>query len=111
MGLFDKLFGRKGRVLQLNAGRGAGFETLTAYTPSFSSWRGQMYESELIRAAVDAIARHVSKLRLEMIGSANPALRAALKKGANSWQSTPQMLYRAATILYLCNNCPIVPGA
>lgn len=109
MGLFEKLFGRKGRVLQLNAGRGAGFETLTAYTPSFSSWRGQMYESELIRAAVDAIARHVSKLRLEMIGSANPALRAALKKGANSWQSTPQMLYRAATILYLCNNCPIVP--
>jgi len=109
MGLFEKLFGRKGRVLQLNAGRGAGFETLTAYTPSFSSWRGQMYESELIRAVVDAIARHVSKLRLEMIGSANPALRAALKKGANSWQSMSQMLYRAATIYYLCNNCPIVP--
>lgn len=109
MSLIDRLFGRKSKTLQLNAGRGTGFETLTAYTPSFTSWRGQMYESELIRAVVDAIARHISKLRIEMTGSASPFLRAALKRGANSWQSTPQMLYRAATILYLCNNCPIVP--
>lgn len=109
MSLFDRLFGRKSKALQVQAGRGAGFETLTAYTPSFTSWGGQMYESELIRAVVDAIARHISKLRIEMSGSANPTLKAALKRGANSWQSTPQMLYRAATILFLCNNCAIVP--
>lgn len=109
MSLFDRLFGRKSKALQVQAGRGAGFETLTTYTPSFTSWRGQMYESELIRAVVDAIARHISKLHIEMSGSANPTLKAALKRGANSWQSTPQMLYRAATILFLCNNCAIVP--
>ena len=109
MGLFDRLFGRKGQQMNLVAGKSGGFQTLTAYRPAFTSWHGQMYEDALIRAVVDAIARHISKLRIEFAGSAKPELKAAIKKGANSWQSTSQMLYRAATILFLCNNLPIVP--
>ena len=109
MGLLERLFGRKTKQLQLIAGKGNSFETLTAYRPAFTSWGGSMYESELIRAVVDARARHISKLRVEPVGSAKPALKAALKCGANSWQSMSQMLYRASTILDLCNNLPIVP--
>lgn len=109
MGLFDRLFGRKGRQMELVAGKSGVFQTLTAYTPAFTSWSGQLYEDALIRAVVDAIARHISKLRIEFAGSAKPELKAAMKRGANSWQSTSQMLYRAATILFLCNNLPIVP--
>ena len=109
MGLFEKLFRRKSQQMTVVAGKAQGFETLTAYTPVFTSWGGQMYEEALIRATMDAIARHISKLKIEFEGSAKPELKAALKKGANSWQSTSQMLYRAATILYMCNNLPIVP--
>ena len=109
MGLLDRLFGRKASQMKSVAGRLNGFETLTAYSPAFTSWNGQMYESELIRAVVDARARHVSKLRVQISGSAKPALKGAIKAGANSWQTWPQMFYRASTILDLCNNLPIVP--
>ena len=109
MGLFEKLFGRKARQLQVTAASGSLFETLTAYRPAFTSWNGQIYESELIRAVVDARARHVSKLRIVFAGSAKPALRAATKAGPNSWQTWPQMLYRTSTILDVCNNAVIVP--
>lgn len=109
MGLLDRLFGRKVSQMKSVAGRLNGFETLTAYSPAFTSWNGQMYESELIRAVVDARARHISKLRIQISGSAKPALKGAIKAGANSWQTWPQMFYRASTILDLCNNLPIVP--
>jgi hypothetical protein len=109
MGLFEKLFGRKSQQVAQAAGKSESFQTLTAYRPAFTSWNGKMYEDALIRAVVDAIARHISKLRIELVGSAKPELKAAIKQGANSMQSTSQMLYRAATILFLCNNLPIVP--
>lgn len=109
MGLFEKIFGRKSGQAQAAAGRGNGYETFTAYTPAFSSWGGQIYENELIRAVIDAYARHISKLKIEAVGSAAPELKAALKRGANSWQSVSQMLYRAATIWLNCNNLAIVP--
>lgn len=109
MGLFEKLFGRKAKQLQVTAGSGAIFETLTAYRPAFTSWGGQIYESELIRAVVDARARHISKLRVSFAGSAKAALKAATKAGPNSWQTWPQMLYRTSTILDVCNNAVIVP--
>ena len=91
------------------AGQGSTFETLTAYRPAFTSWGGHMYENELIRAVIDARARHVSKLRPVFVGSAKPALKAAMKSGANPWQTWPQMLYRASTILDNCNTLAIVP--
>ena len=42
----------------------ATFTTLTAYKPAFTSWRGAIYESDLVRAAIDARARHISKLKV-----------------------------------------------
>lgn len=109
MGLFEKLFGRKSRQVQLTAGRGSAFETLTAYRPAFTSWNGRIYENELIRAVIDARARHISKLKAEFAGSAKPGLRAQMKSGPNQWQSWSQMLYRASTILDNCNSLAIVP--
>jgi len=40
------------------------FRTLTAYQPVFTNWGGAIYESEIVRAAIDARARHISKLKL-----------------------------------------------
>ena len=85
------------------------FKTLTAYQPSFTSWRGEIYESLIVRAAIDARARHVSKLKVSIRGSARPGLQNKLKHAPNEWQTWSQFLYRTSTILDMQNNAFIVP--
>lgn len=107
MGLFDFLFKKDNvEVAQVNDGY---FETLTAYRPHFTSWNGKLYESALVRSAIDARARHISKLKVEIIGTAKPALQTRLKLRPNDWQTWSQFLYRASTILDMHNTCVIVP--
>ena len=109
MGLLQKIFGgdqtqEKERELM----RGY-FSTLTAYRPSFTSWSGAIYESELVRSAIDARARHISKLKIEFTGTARPTLINKLKHRPNTWQTWSQFLYRTSTILDCTNNCFVVP--
>lgn len=105
MGLFDKIFKRPGP-----AGAPQGyFKTLTAYTPVFTTWGGQIYESELVRAAINARATHISKLRVQVQGSAKPKLQTRLRTGPNEWQTWGQFLYRLSTILDVNNTAFIVP--
>lgn len=85
------------------------FRTLTAYSPVFTSWGGAIYESEIVRAAIDARARHISKLKVELIGSANPSLQTKLRLAPNQWQTWSQFLYRVSTILDINNTAFIVP--
>ena len=85
------------------------FQTLTAYTPTFTNWGGAIYESEIVRAAIDARARHISKLKVETYGSANPSLQSKLRLGPNQWQTWSQFLYRTSTILDVNNTAFIVP--
>ena len=106
MGLIDRLFGKP------KASGGAGdtrFETLTAYSPVFTSWGGQIYESELVRAAVDATARHVAKLQYSMKGTARQKLYTATKSAPNPWYTWPQFLERCSNIYEVQNNLFIVP--
>lgn len=105
MGLFNAIFGKKQPSMQ-----GAGFwELLSGYTPSFTSWSGELYESEIVRAAVHATANHVSKLNIKILGSAQPKLRTRLSQGPNEWQTWGQFLYRLSTILDVQNTAFIVP--
>ena len=90
MGLFDSIF-RPNREQQ-NAVRSEFFKTLTPYKPVFHSWQGSIYESELIRAAIYARARHISKLKFSATGSAKVGLVAKLNQGPNQWQTWPQFL-------------------
>lgn len=106
MGLFDKLFGRAPKPRGDYEGT---FRLLNWYTPRFTSFEGGMYESELVRAAINAVATHVSKLKVELRGSAKPALQNKLKHGPNEWQTWGQFLYRLATILYVHNTAFIIP--
>lgn len=107
MGLFDLLF----RPEQVEQARHAHtyFETLTAYRPHFTTWNGEIYESELVRSAIDARARHISKLKAEITGSAKPSLQAKLRLQPNAWQTWSQFLYRCSTILDMENTLVIVP--
>ena len=85
------------------------FQTLSAYTPVFTNWGGAVYESEIVRAAIDARARHVSKLKVETRGTANPSLQSKLVLGPNQFQTWSQFLYRLSTILDVNNTAFIVP--
>lgn len=107
MGLFDWIF-KKPNVMQAYKNDGY-FKTLTAYQPHFSTWNGELYESALVRSAIDARARHISKLSVQILGSAQPTLQTKLKLKPNGWQTWSQFLYRASTILDMHNTVCIVP--
>ena len=105
MGLLERLFpGRTAAVKQA----ATYFEALN-YSPVFRNWRGAMYEQELVRSAIDALARHSSKLEFNVEGSAKPALQNKLKHGPNEYQSWSQFLYQARTILEIDTTLFIVP--
>lgn len=111
MSLLDKIFRpneAKKSEKALNEARQT-FQTLTAYSPVFTNWGGAIYESEIVRAAIDARARHISKLKVETVGTANPSLQRKLVLGPNQWQTWAQFLYRASTILDVENTAFIVP--
>lgn len=82
---------------------------LTGYEPRFTSWNGSIYESDLIRASIHALATHTSKLKVETFGSARPALQNKLKHGPNQFQTWSQFQYRLRTIFEIHNTAFIVP--
>ena len=107
MGLFEKLFGKSEQPKpQKVDGK---FKLLTAYEPVYTSWSGSLYESELVRSAIDARARHISKLRVEIQGAAKPKLQIRMKRSPNDFQTWCQFLYRLSTILDMQNTAFIVP--
>lgn len=107
MGFLDKFFKRlskepkgelEGRFMLLN-GR-------EVFFPKFS---GEIYEEQRVRAAIDAIARHISKLDVKFFGSAKPVTQTALRARPNMVSTWSQFLYRAATIFYAENNLIMIP--
>lgn len=82
---------------------------LTGYEPAFHRFGGNIYESELVRAAIGAIATQISKLAVTVEGSAKPSLQVKLRHGPNQLETWSQFLYRLATILYVHNTAFIIP--
>lgn len=108
MSIIDKILGKTnevGKVIE----SGKTFELVSAYQPVFRDWRGEIYESMLVRAAIDARSRHISKLKVEFVGTAKPDLTKRLKAKPNPWDTWSQFLYRVNTILDATNNCLLVP--
>ena len=108
MGLFDVIFKNRPKKDAGISGT-QDFKMFNGYTPRFTSWGGEIYESELIRSAINARAVHASKLKFSMNGSARPALQSKLKKAPNQFQTWSQFLYRLSTILDIHNTAFIVP--
>ena len=106
MGIFEKIFGRREGPAQEARQT---FQLLEGYRPSFSTWSGSIFESDLIRAALDAHGRHAAKLQPNIQGSAKPGLQSKLTQGPNGFQTWPQFLYRLAVTLYAQNTAFIVP--
>lgn len=106
MGLFDVLFKHRPKPVGDYQGQ---FKLMTGYEPKFKRHEGSIYESELVRAAINARATHISKLKIELQGSARPALQNKLKHGPNQFQTWGQFLYRLSTILDIHNTAFICP--
>ena len=104
MGLFEKIFKRP----SMEQVRGY-FKMLSGYTPIFTTYEGGVYEMELTRAAIHAIATQCSKLKPEIRGSAYKELGRRLQFKPNSFMDTTKFLYRLATILHVQNTAFIVP--
>lgn len=108
MGLFSRIFKHDAESEKAEK-QYTVFTELNGYRPVFHSWGGEIYESELVRSAIDARARHVSKLKPDIRGSARPTLQNLMKHAPNEWMTWSQWLYRVSTILDVKNTCIIVP--
>lgn len=106
MGLFDVLF--KNRPKEPTKVSST-FQMLNGYKPYFTSYSGSIYESQLIRSVINARATAISKLSVQINGSANPTLQNRLKHGPNQFMSWAQFMYRLSTILDVQNTAFITP--
>lgn len=109
MGLKEIFFPKKAEAQKEITYAKTTFELLDGYVPAFRTWRGEIYESQFVRSAVDAIARHASKLAITIEGGTKSELLTNLKKRPNSFQTWSQFLYRTATILNVQNTAFIIP--
>ena len=109
MGLFEKLFGRKAQEQPAVLKAQSTFQLLDGYVPAFHTWNGSVFESDLIRAALDAHGRHAAKLQVNLQGSAKANLQNRLKIQPNEYQTWSQFQYRTAVILYARNTAFLVP--
>ena len=106
MSLFDFIF--KNRPKETGQYQGM-FKLLNGYVPVFTTRGGGIYESELIRAAIHARATHISKLKIEIMGAAKPALANKLKHAPSPFATWSQFLYRLSVILDVHNTAFICP--
>lgn len=105
MGLFDSI--RKKEKIESKVQNY--FQTMNAYTPTFTTFEGSIYEMELTRAAIDSFARHCSKLKAEVKGSNNQTLARMLQYKPNSLMDAKKYLYRLATSYAVDNTAIIAP--
>ena len=106
MGMIEKIFGRKEQPAALKNAQV--FRMLEGYSPVWTTWRGSVYESELIRASLDAWGRHAGKLKPNFSGSAMTELQRRLRVKPNFLTEWSQFLYQTATVLGARNNAFIV---
>ena len=106
MGMLEKIFGKREQPAGLKNAQI--FRMLEGYTPAWTTWRGSVYESELIRASLDAWGRHAAKLKPNLKGSAAEELQNRLKVRPNRFQEWTKFLYQTATVLGARNNAFLV---
>ena len=107
MGFLDKFFARLGK--QPKGDYQGRFMLLNGRDVYFPRFGGDIYEEQRVRAAIDALARHISKLEIKFTGSAKPVTRTALERRPNMVSTWSQFMYRLATIYYNENNAIMIP--
>lgn len=105
--LFNMIFGSKPKQYQ-NA---TTMRMLNNFAPVFSDFGSNAYDSDVVRAAVDAIARNAAKLKPRHVRrgdgqtvQAGSSLERLLSIRPNPHMDTYSFLYKVVTQLYLKNN-------
>lgn len=105
--LFEMIFGRQPR----QQGIQTQLKMLNGYAPSFTAFSGDAYDSDIVRAAVDAIARNAAKLKAKHIRRVNGQVQETssyiekmLSLRPNPYMDAYTFLYKVVTQLYLQNN-------
>ena len=109
MGLLTWLFGDEPTKPAVKAQANTEYRLLNDRSSLHIDWYTNIYDNALVRSAIEAKARHISKLKVELQGSAQPKLKNKLKHNPNAWQTWSQFLARCSTILDCTNNLFIVP--
>jgi len=106
--LFQMIFGRRPRQEQQIQTQ---LQMLNGYAPIFTAFSGDAYDSDVVRAAVDAIARNAAKLRAKHIRRVNGQIQETgsgierlLTVRPNPYMDAYTFLYKVITQLYLQNN-------
>lgn len=109
--LFQTIFGALRSRRQMTQLR-----MLSGYAPVFTPWQGKPYEADVVRAAVDAIARNGAKLRAKHIrrvdGQVIPVggqIERLLTVRPNPNMNAYDFLYRLITTLMIDNNAWAYP--
>lgn len=107
--LFDKWFGKQQDFSRLES-----IKMLNGFTPYFSNFSGNAYDSDVVRAAVDAIARNGAKLKGKHVRRSNGQIQPTgssierLLSFPNRHMDGYQFLYKTITQLYIKNNAFIM---
>lgn len=105
MGAFEQFFGK----IKLKKQLWNFFQLLDGYTPIFTTYDGGVYEMELTRACIHTFALHCSKLQPVINGADPYKLKGSIEWKINPFHTSPQFLYKAATIYKTNNTCIIIP--
>lgn len=109
MGLKELLFPKKEEIKKELVLADSAFKMINGYVPVFRTWSGEIYESQFVKASIDAKARHASKLAVTIEGGTKSELFTSLKKAPNKYHTWSQFLYRVSTILDVQNTAFIIP--
>jgi HK97 family phage portal protein len=107
-GLFSMIFGKKSEPI---AGQYTQLKMLSGFSPFFSDFGENAYESDVVRAAVDAIARNAAKLKPKHVRRSagqvtllDSTLERLLNVRPNAYMDSFTFLYKVVTQLYMSNN-------
>lgn len=106
--LFEMIFGRRPKREQEIQTQ---LKMMNGYAPIFTSFSGDAYDSDVVRAAVDAIARNAAKLKPKHIRRVNNEIQETgseieklLSLRPNPYMDAYTFFYKVVTQLQLQNN-------
>jgi HK97 family phage portal protein len=109
--LVQKLFGGLARRVGLSQ-----VKVMAGYTPVFTPWGNKPYEADVVRAAVDAIARNAAKLKAKHVRRINgdvipvgDQIERLLQMRPNPRMSAYDFLYKLISTTLLDNNAFAYP--
>lgn len=108
--LFNMIFGGRS---QKNSHIQTSLRMMNGHTPVFSSFSGEAYDSDVVRSAVDAIARNAAKLRAKHVRKVSgdvqdtnviSEVEKLLSVRPNPYMDAYSFYYKIVTQLYMKNN-------